>query len=320
MTYSHQKIPEGSQMNQPAASRSKFSIWVQAVRPFSFTASLVPVLVGGMLALSFQGEAAWGLFPLVIICSVMYQAATNLISEYFDYKKGVDQDYSFGSSRVIIDGLLSAQQVLLGGWFIFAVSCALGLILVAFRGLPMLLLGSVGLAGGYFYSGKPIGFKYFALGDILVFILMGPLMVIGSYFALTGDYNSTVLLLSLPVGCLVAAILHANNTRDIVHDAAAGAKTFANLFGHSSAKFEYLFLVLAAYLSVLLMVIAKVVPVWSLFVFLSLPVALKNIKAILASQPGQPQEIAMLDIQTAQLHFLFGILLSLSLVIAALVA
>jgi 1,4-dihydroxy-2-naphthoate octaprenyltransferase len=304
-------------MSEQVESRSKLSIWAQAVRAFSFTASLVPVLVGGMLALNYDGEVAWGLFPLVIICSVMYQAATNLISEYFDYKKGVDQDYTFGSSRVIVDGLLSPRQVLTGGWIIFLVSVALGLILVAFRGLPILILGIIGLAGGYFYSGRPVGFKYFALGDILVFILMGPLMVIGSYFTLTGDYNSTVLLVSLPVGCLVSAILHANNTRDIVHDAAAGARTFANLLGHSGAKIEYLILVLGAYLIVLLLVLSKTIPIWSLFVFLSIPIALKNIKTILSSQPGQPQAIAMIDLQTAQLHFLFGILLSLSLVISA---
>ncbi len=306
-------------MSQEVKTRSKLSIWAQAVRTFSFTASLVPVLVGGMLALYHNGEVAWSLFPVVIICSVMYQAATNLISEYFDYKKGVDQDYTFGSSRVIVDGLLTPKQVLTGGWLIFLVSAALGMILVAYRGLPMLILGIIGLAGGYFYSGRPVGFKYFALGDILVFILMGPLMVIGSYFALTGTYNSTVLLVSLPVGCLVSAILHANNTRDIIHDAQAGARTFANLLGHSGAKVEYLILVLGAYLIVLLMVLSKTIPIWSLFVFLSIPIALKNIKTILSSQPGQPQAIAMIDIQTAQLHFLFGILLSLSLVIAALV-
>ena len=78
-----------------------------------------------------------------------------------------------------------------------------------------------------FYTGKPIGYKYIALGDFLVFTLMGPLMVIGSYYVLTGDYNTNVLYVSLPVGFLVAAILHANNLRGIVHDTQANVKTLA---------------------------------------------------------------------------------------------
>lgn len=303
--------------NTTDPSRSKLSIWLQAVRAFSFTASMVPVFVGGMLALSYPGKAAWGLFPLVAICSLLYHAATNLISDYFDFQKGVDRNYTFGSSRAIVDGLLSPGQILAAGWVLFCIATILGFVLIAFRGVPMLVLGVVGLLGGYLYTGKPIGYKYVALGDFLVFTLMGPLMVIGSYFALTGTYHSSVLYVSLPIGFLVAAILHANNLRDIVHDAEAGVKTLANVIGHKGAKLEYFFLVSAAYLSVVIMIVTKTVSPWSLLVFLSLPPALKNVKAIAHSQPGKPEEIALIDVQTAQLHLFFGLLFTISIIVGA---
>ena len=73
-------------------SGSKIKVWIQAVRAFSFTASMVPIVVGAALALYYEGEVLWSLFPIVAVCSILYHAATNLISDYFDHKKGVDKD------------------------------------------------------------------------------------------------------------------------------------------------------------------------------------------------------------------------------------
>lgn len=198
---------------------------MQAVRAFSFTASMVPVFVGAMLALAYEGTVRWSLFPLVVVCSLLFHGGTNLVSDYFDFQRGVDRKDTFGSSGVLVNRLLQPRQVLHAGLLLFALGCVLGLILLAYRGMPIFVLGVIGLLGGFFYTGKPIGYKYIALGDFLVFTLMGMLMVIGSYYVLTGDYNTNVLYISLPVGFLVAAILHANNLRDIVHDTEANVRT-----------------------------------------------------------------------------------------------
>ncbi|MBM3327900.1 MAG: 1,4-dihydroxy-2-naphthoate octaprenyltransferase [Calditrichaeota bacterium] len=305
--------------NTVPLERSRFSIWLQAIRAFAFPASIVPVLTGALLTFSYEGPVAWELFPLVVICSILYHTATNLISDYFDWKRGVDKDYTFGSSRVIADGLLTPGQVLRGGWIAFGIGIALGLVLVAVRGVPMLTLGVIGLLGGYLYTGRPVGYKYIALGDVGVFLLMGPLMVIGSYAALTGEFArpalTTPLLVSIPIGLLTAAILHANNTRDIRHDGEARIRTFAGLIGHSGAKIEYLLLVGGAFVAVVWMAMGGILPLWSLLVLLSLPPALKNIGKMLASRPNQVEEIAMLDVLTAQHHLMFGVLLMISIVL-----
>jgi len=305
-------------MKEPTPKdRSKLSIWIQAIRPFSFTASMTPIIVGAVLALSYPGEVNWYLFPIVAVCSLLFHAGTNVVSEFYDYGRGVDRQDTYGSSKVLVEGLLTSSEVLTGGILLFATGMSLGLTLVLFRGAPVLLLGVIGLLGGYFYTGKPVGYKYLAMGDFLVFALMGPLMVIGSYFVLTGSYSSTVLYVSLPIGFLVAAILHSNNLRDIVHDTEASVRTVANLIGLKASQFNYYLLVVAAYLSVLIMVLTGTIEPWTLLVFLSAPPALKNMRSISHARLDNVGAIAMIDVQTAQHHFLFGLLLTAGLAISA---
>ncbi|MFA7325476.1 MAG: 1,4-dihydroxy-2-naphthoate octaprenyltransferase [Candidatus Kapaibacterium sp.] len=298
--------------------RSKASLMMQAVRPFSFSASVVPVLVGAMFALAyFEGEILWYLFPVILIASILLHSGTNLVSEYFDLKKGVDKIDTFGSSKVLVEELLSPKTVLRAGYISFALGFLLGMILVYVHGLPILYLGLIGIAGGIFYTGKPIGYKYIAMGDILVFFLMGPFMVVGTFFSLTGVFDWNVAIVSLPIGFLVTAILNANNIRDIKHDTEAKVKTFATILGINAAKKEYYFLVFGAYLSVIIMVLTGLLHFWTLLIIISLPVALKNIKDISIAEVNNPEAVAMMDIRTAQLHMQFGLLLTIGLVLTA---
>lgn len=300
-----------------AGCRGTWAVWLRAVRTFSFPASIVPVVVGGAMAAHSDGPAAWWLLPFVAVASVLMHAGTNLINDFFDYLKGVDTDDSYGGSRVLVEGLLSPRQAFVGALAMFAASCAIGLLFIAVRGWPILALGVVGLLAGFFYTARPVGYKYFALGDALVFILMGPLMVLGSYFVLTGSYDHTVLIASLPVGCLVAAILAANNMRDIQHDRDAQVRTIASLLGHDRARLEYYGLVGGAYVAVLGMIAGGLVGAWGLLVLVTVPLAVRNVRRLARSLPLQPQTIATLDVQTAQLHLAFGLLFALSILLGA---
>ena len=303
---------------QTISPKAPLAVWLQAVRAFSFPAAIVPVAVGTVLAAHFDGPVAWWLVPFVAVASVLMQAGTNLVSDYFDYVKGVDKDYTYGSSGVLTAGLLSPTQVLVGGFAVFAVACGIGLLFIALRGWPILLLGLVGLLGGIFYTARPVGYKYLALGDALVFTLMGPLMVIGSYFVLTDSYSHSVLIVSLPVGCLVAAILHANNMRDIQHDRDAQVRTVASLLGHNRSRLEYYALVGGAYVAVVGMILGGLVGPWGLLVFVTAPLAIKNFRKVIHSRPQQPESIATLDVQTAQLHLAFGLVFATAILLGAL--
>jgi 1,4-dihydroxy-2-naphthoate octaprenyltransferase len=120
---------------------------------------------------------------------------------------------------------------------------------------------------------------------------------------------------SIPLGLLITGILQANNLRDIIHDRQANIKTLATVFGGGFAKGEYVFLILGAYLTVVALVVLNILSVWALLVFLSLPIALKNMNMIKGVKIEDTGKIAMLDAMTAQLTLVFGVLLSISIII-----
>ena len=292
---------------------SSLALWAVAVRAFSFTASIIPPTVGAMLAFLHEVPTRWALFPLVLVASVFFHAGTNLVNDYYDYKNNVDRRGTLGSSGLLVRGLIPARSIIRGAVVFFVLGTLIGLYFVSIRGLPILTLGIIGLLGGYFYTGGPIGYKYRAMGEPLVFMLMGPLMVVGSYIVLTGKFGWDVVLVSLPVGCLVAAILQSNNLRDIADDKKAGVKTTAILIGRKPAKVEYFTLVLSAYVITAVLAAVKIVPVWSLAVLITLPAAARNLRIVRKMATGNAREYAAIDVQTAQLHMAFGVVLILSL-------
>jgi 1,4-dihydroxy-2-naphthoate octaprenyltransferase len=103
----------------------RLGVWFQATRPFSFTASITPVLIGAALAMRSPLPVTWILFPVFLICALLIHAATNLISDYEDFRKGVDRAYTYGSSGVLVGGLLEPKQVKNAAYALFAAAFAL---------------------------------------------------------------------------------------------------------------------------------------------------------------------------------------------------
>lgn len=301
-----------------AAPPSKTQVYLQAVRTFSFPASLIPCLLGAMLALLYGTEIAWWLVPFVAISLLLLHAGSNVISDYDDYRVGVDTADTLGGSRVLPQGLLAPKDMLRFGLTLFVVAVVIGLPIIYERGLVILWFGMLGLLGGFFYTGRPVGYKYLALGDFGIFMIYGPAIVAGTFFALTGTFSWTAVYISIPLGLLVTGILQANNLRDIIHDRQANIKTLATIYGEGFAKGEYIFLIVGAYLTVAVLVFTNILSWWSLIVFLSLPVALKNMNMIKGVKIEDTGKIAMLDALTAQLTLMFGVLLSISIVITKL--
>ena len=322
----HEVTIDGAEGTQTCAfpyggeTKSTAGLWWQAVRPFAYTASVTPILLGAVLAWFLSpGDVAWWLLPIVVIAGVLYHTGANLVSDYFDYTRRVDRMGTMGSSGILVNGLMAPRTILLGGIVAFAIGTALGLWMVSMRGMPLLWIGLAGLVGGFFYSGWPLELKYRGLGEVVIFALFGPLMAIGAYIVLTGVYSPDVLVISLPVGFLVAAIVQANNLRDIADDAAAGVTTISNAFGQKFAAIEYYAMIVAAYVSVVVMIALGTLPVWTLIVALSIPPAAKIIKLIQSSHGKHTAQLAMIDQMSAQVHLLFGLLLMVGLVIGKLV-
>jgi len=290
--------------------------WLQAIRIFSFTASVIPILVGSALAL-VDDEFDVSLFLLMLLASVACHAGANLANDYFDHRKGIDTPESLGPSKVIQQGLLTPEQVKRGMIIAFGIATAFGLLIVAQSGWQILALALASLAAAYLYTGGPKPLGYIALGELVVLIFMGPVMVVGAYYVLTGDVTATSVLVSLPIAMLVAVILHANNVRDIPLDRAAGKITLAILLGRRGATYEYWLLAGGAYLFTVVTVLTRP-ELWPvLLVFMTSPMAYRLCRniAVGADAPALNRVLRA----TAGLHMRFGSLFALGLLLAAVI-
>jgi 1,4-dihydroxy-2-naphthoate octaprenyltransferase len=291
---------------------------VEIARPFSLTASLVPVAAAGALALA-AGRMHWPLFVIALVAGALLQVGTNVVNEVYDVRAGIDSITSPRASRALVTGRLRERGAFALAAASFALCAGLGMVLVTHRGWPLAVIGAAGLVGGWGYTAPPLQYKYRALGLPLVFVLMGPLMVVGGYYAVTGAWSTNALVASVPIGLLVTAILHGNEWRDIREDTRAGIVTLSSRIGREWAHYGYLGLTLGAYIVLALAVVVGALPPATLLAILSLPLLVVVVRAAELGASGQARAIAMIDLQTARLHAAFGLLLVAGVVLAALV-
>jgi 1,4-dihydroxy-2-naphthoate polyprenyltransferase len=298
----------------PRVTPSRWRIWLQAVRYFSFTASAIPILIGSALALVDRHFDPL-LFVVMLVASIACHAGANLANDYFDHVKGIDTPESLGPSKVIQQSLLTPAEVRRGMILAFAIATTLGLFVVAETGWPILVLALVSLGAAYFYTGGPKPLGYIALGEVTVLIFMGPVMIGGAYYVMAEHVTWEVIVASLPIGCLVAAILHANNIRDIDLDQRAGKVTLATLLGRRRANIEYLGLIGGAFAATALW-IAVEPRVWPVaLVVLTAPTAIGLIRLVFSAAEGRALNVALR--KTAGLHLRFGFLTTAGLLIRA---
>jgi 1,4-dihydroxy-2-naphthoate octaprenyltransferase len=310
---------EAQQKTRTQQARDRAGALWEIARPFSFTASTVPVATGGALAALAGAFDPW-LFLATLVGAVALHVGTNVTNEIYDVRKGVDTIVSPRASHAIVKGRITERDAYRFAIAAFAVAVLAGIALSAVRGWPIVALGLVGLVGGYTYTAPPFQYKFGPVGIPLVLLLMGPLMVIGSFYAVSGLFDLRAVAASIPVGLLVAAILHGNEWRDIAEDARAGAATFSVRAGRDAAHWLYVALVVGAYLALSAGVVLELLPTWTLLAMASLPLLVRQIRSSELGASGQQRAIAMIDLETAQLHAAFGFLLVAGLVVAALLA
>lgn len=292
----------------------KFSGYSEIARPFSFTASTIPVLSAGALAFA-QNKFEAAPFFASLAAAMLLHVGTNITNEIYDVRNGVDSITSPRASQALLKGRLTEHEAfgLIRASFLLAI--LFGIALIALRGWPVALLGLAGLVLGYGYTAPPFQYKYKAIGLPIVFVLMGPLMVMGAYYTITGGVSWTSLIVSLPIGLLVTAILHGNEWRDITDDARYGIGTLSALMGRKWAHIVYLSLITGAFITVIVAVLLHSLPQTSLLALLSMPFLVYLIGASQLGINGQQRAIAKIDLETAKLHAAFGILYVLGILL-----
>ncbi len=293
-------------MNAPNLRRSLFAEWFRLARPFSLTASAVPVLFGTALAL-VEGAFAWGPFLAMLFGSLLIQAATNMFNEFYDERRGLDVAGAVGIAGSIVGGRMHARAVLRGALFCYTVALFLGIYLVVVGGWPILVLGCLCALGGYLYSAGPRPIAYTPASEAAVFLFMGILIVVIAYAVQDpGSFPLRVPLAALPIGGPVAAILLANNIRDMGSDRRGGRRTLPIVLGREVGVLVYRALLLEAYVAAAALMALRIVPLECALVFLSVSTALRLWRDIAVTTT--PERLDPVVKRTAGLHLAFGLL------------
>ncbi|MFH1812437.1 MAG: prenyltransferase [Pseudomonadota bacterium] len=290
--------------------------WRVATRPFSFPASIMPVVFASVAAITVGGASLRpGLFVLSVLAVVLLHAGANLLNDATDYAEGVDRLTNPASGAVVREWI-TVRQARLGATLCLGLGAGIGLVVAWVVGWALLWIGLAGLAIGVTYSVGGHSLKRLALGDLAVFLDFGVLGSLGAWVVQTGEPSWTPVLWSVPIAILVSAILHANNWRDRRGDCEHGVRTLAGLLSDRGAASYYALLLLVPFALVLALVGASAVgwlqpamPASFLIVLAALPRALTLIQRS-RDRAGTPPPLQFLalDAATAQLNLLFGVL------------
>ena len=247
---------------------TKIFSWVVIMRLPFLSATIMPILVGAAVA-KFMGFAVdWSWLGLTILGGSLLHIGTNTSNDYFDYKSGTDNlNYNYsnkglnGGSRGIQMGLITLEGVRNLTIVVFALSVLVGIPLIQKAGMQVLWLGLIGFISGLFYTAPPFRFSSRkGLGELLIGINFGPLMVAGSTLIQTGKLLPEAFLAGIPLGFLIAAVVYINEFPDHDSDKATGKNTLIVVFGPEKARVGYVALVSGAFLSIVFLVLNGTFP------------------------------------------------------------
>ncbi len=235
---------------QSVGRRLKF--WTRAVRVPFFTATIVPILLGAVIAwgnlyhAGLESAWNWSLFWIILIGGILAHAGTNLANDYFDHTSMNDEfNQNFtpfnGGSRSIQAGLVRPWKILWAAVLTFTLTISIGLYLnktitgTYFGNSLLLWLGFFGVALGAFYTWDPFRLGYRGFGEFSIALGFGPIMVLGTHFVLTQPltHNNLALwqwqkplLASIPIAILIMLVVWINQFQDLPADAKVKKNTW----------------------------------------------------------------------------------------------
>ena len=296
-------------MTETPQNLTKPKIWVLAIRPKTLPAAGAGVITG--TALAFY-DGSFSFFPAfaALIGAILLQIGSNLANDVFDYLRGAESKERLGPLRVTQAGLLSPKEVQTGMWITFALAALIGIYLITVAGWAILLIGLTAILAAIAYTG-PISDK--GLGDIFVFLYFGVAAVVGTYYVQTQTVSPAAWWMSIPVGLLIVNILVVNNLRDIDVDKTANKITLAVRMGAVATRKEYIILLGISYLILPILIWAHLLPLGTLLVWLSLPLAWR-VAGIVQTETGRPLNEALAG--TGKIALLYSILFFIGMALA----
>lgn len=286
-----------------------FKQWWWSLRPFSFTASLIPMILA--LIVSLQQTKSLDIigFILTLSTGITIHIIANVFNSYYDWQFGHDQPGDPQVVPVLLNPALGAPALWRFGIVFLILGGILTLILGLLYGIIVFFISLLGIAGAYFYTAPPITYKDKGWALPAVFLFMGILMPVNTFLVQTIAFDVIIIFYATPLALLVTALLQANELRDYESDKNNNIRSLTVVAGSEVGLAVYKLLIYLPYLLTLTFCILAIFPSSSLLVLFTFAKA-KNLV-----EEATKSKLERLDIKTAQLHGLFGIIYILCLVL-----
>ena len=289
--------------------------WLLAVRPPTLPAAVSPVLAGTGVA-AVDGDFEVGRFILAMLGAIFIQIVVNFANDLSDFQRGADTPNRLGPPRAVAQGWLSQREMTVGIAIATAAALIVGIVLTLIVGWPILIIGAASLIAAVTYTGGPLPYGYRGLGDPICFLFFGCVAVMGAGYVQIEALSWELAAASIPVGCLVTAILVVNNLRDLETDRASGKNTLAVWIGERNTRLEYAVLVIGAFVSIAVFAGVDLLPSYSAIACIALIPAAWLVREILNGRSGATLNPTLK--RTAQLHLVVGALIGLGGLLATL--
>lgn len=223
--------------------KSSIIKWIRIIRPGTLGAGSAPVLVGLVVAAQ-ERTFDWLIALVTLLASLSIQVASNLINDYYDYKKGLDKAGRLGPRRAIAEGEVSPQTMKRAIMIDIAIAIICGIYLTLVGGLPILIIGCISLLCAWLYTATPYSLSYLGIADLFVLVFFGPIATLGTTYLQIEQFSEKSFWLGMVSGFISMGILTVNNIRDIATDSTAGKRSIVVRFGKKFGEWEYLALFL----------------------------------------------------------------------------
>lgn len=301
-------------MEKEEIKTNSFKAWVLAARPKTLTAAAVPVMIGTAMAWNHTGGEGFR-YVAALLCflfAFVMQIDANFVNDYFDFKRGNDDETRLGPERACAQGWVTDSAMKKALAVTTLIACLVGLPLIIYGGIEMILIGIACVVFCFLYTTT---LSYIAMGDVLVLLFFGIVPVCCTYYvevpSVTWEELYPVFLMSIGCGLVVDTLLLVNNYRDIENDRRAGKRTLVVFIGKKATEVIYLLVVPIA-LAIMFVVGCKLY-----FIVLA---ALMFVKHFMTWRTmvsiGEGRELNKVLGMTAANIFLYGVLASVCVILS----
>ena len=283
--------------------------------PHTWPASVIPVFLGAALSYVLAGRWDPALFGCLLIISILMQSSVNTLNDYCDYLKKNDtlENSDDPDDAILVYFNVDPKAARLLGFGFLGIAALIGVWVTIQAGYIPLVIGIIGGVVLILYSFGKLPISYMPLGEFVSGFVMGGLITLAVYTALSGNFDLMSLLYSVPLIIGIALLMNTNNICDIEKDIPGGKKTITVLIGRERSRKLYITLIVVWMISIACIVLlyfpkgaVLLIPVIACSVFLTV----KQMRLTLARDSRPQSMMGILRIKIIlQLGYIAAILL-----------